>query len=289
MSALSVASTCPFGGTNDVIFSRADFEAIADIVYSESGNVYPDGKAMLVYSRLTKRLRINRTSSFADYIRLVLNDADERRIMVNLLTTNHTYFFREEHHYDHFITSMRPDLIAKAMRGEPVRIWSAGCSSGEEVYSLGMALLGESRGEGMRIAAKDVRFLASDLADHAIETARAATYSNNALATVPADLRKHWTTRLGDEVVISPTIQNLIRFRSLNLLHQWPFKGMFDAIFCRNVMIYFDAATKEQLLLRFAQQLAPSGYLYIGHSERLSGPAEDYLTAVGKTIYQRTA
>lgn len=289
MSALAVTSSCPFDGTNSAIFSRADFDAIAEIVYGESGNVYPEGKAMLVYSRLTKRLRINRTASFGEYIRLVANNAAERRIMVNLLTTNHTYFYREEHHYDHFINTMRPDLIDKAMRGKPVRIWSAGCSSGEEVYSLGMAFLGEHRGEGMRIASKDVRFLASDLDDQSIETARAATYAKSALTPVPADLRNHWTKNIGDEAVIAPAIQNLIRFRSLNLLHQWPFTGLFDAIFCRNVMIYFDTATKEQLLLRFAQQLAPSGYLYIGHSERLSGPAEDYLTAVGKTIYQRTA
>lgn len=289
MSTLLVSSLCPFDTTNDVIFSRADFAAIANIVYSESGNVYTDGKATLVYSRLTPRLRIHRTSSFAEYIKLVTNDADERRVMVNLLTTNHTYFYREAHHYDHFIETMRPELIDKAMRGEPVRIWSAGCSSGEEVYSLGMALLGESRSEGLRIASKDIRFLASDLADHAIEKARAAKYAKSALSPVPADLRNHWTKSDGDDAIIAPTVQNLMRFRSLNLLHQWPFDGLFDAIFCRNVMIYFDTATKEQLLLRFAQQLAPSGYLYIGHSERLSGPAEAYLTAVGKTIYQRTA
>ncbi|MFN3450529.1 MAG: CheR family methyltransferase [Sphingorhabdus sp.] len=289
MSALATASSCPFDGTNSAIFSRADFDAIAEIVYSESGNVYPEGKAMLVYSRLTKRLRVSRTTSFAEYIRLVAKDAEERRIMVNLLTTNHTYFYREEHHYDHFIKTMRPALIDKAMRGEPVRIWSAGCSSGEEVYALGMAFLGESRSEGVRIANKDIRFLASDLDDHSIEMARAATYSKSAITPVPANLRNHWTKDNGDAVVIAPVIQNLIRFRSLNLLHQWPFNGLFDAIFCRNVMIYFDTPTKEQLLLRFAQQLAPSGYLYIGHSERLSGPAEDYLTAVGKTIYQRTA
>ena len=161
--------------------------------------------------------------------------------------------------------------------------------SGEETWSLVMALLGPDKLEGKRIARGDIRVLASDLAPHALEKAEAASYAAKDLQPVPADLVQHWTRREDDRIVMNDDARSIVRFRSLNLLHQWPFTGLFDAIFCRNVMIYFDTATKEQLLVRFAQQLAPSGYLYIGHSERLSGPAEDYLTAVGKTIYQRTA
>jgi chemotaxis protein methyltransferase CheR len=287
MTMLAGTSACPFEGANDLIFSRADFAAIAQIVYGESGNIFTDGKAMLVYSRLTRRLRACQLHRFADYINLIETDEQERRIAVNLLTTNHTYFFREGHHYTHFVDHVRPGLIAAASAGNPVRIWSAGCSSGEEVYSLAMALLGEDRGEGQRIAGKDIVFLASDLADHAIDAAKAASYAVSALEPVPPLLRRHWTTQNGAEASMAAVVQQLVRFRRLNLLHQWPFQGLFDAIFCRNVMIYFDEPTKERLLDRFAEQLAPGGYLYIGHSERLSGPAERWLIPVGKTIYRK--
>lgn len=280
-------SACPFEAANDLVYNRADFEAIIDIVYRESGNVLPDTKAMLVYSRLTRRLRICRLTSFADYIRRIKADAAERREAINLLTTNHTYFFREDHHFDHFQAAVRPGLIAKAQAGQSVRLWSAGCSSGEEVYSLSMVLLGADRALGMRLAQTDIAILASDLADHAVAAGIAASYDPAAVKPVPEPLRRTWIENADTAPRMADTIRKLVRFRRLNLLGPWPITRKFDVIFCRNVMIYFDEATNAALLERFAEQIAPGGYLYIGHSERMPGAAKQVFTPVGKTIYQR--
>ncbi len=276
-------------GVSAGVYAEADFEAVRGILYREAGIVLPQGKAMLVYSRLAPLVRGRNCGTFANYIALIEQDTVERRKAVCALTTNHTFFFREEHHFDHFAAEARPRLITRANAGKPVRIWSAGCSSGEETWSIALTLLGADRGEGRRIAGQDVVILASDLADHALAAARAARYPANSVDAVPAGLRAAWMQMAGDTAIVSPDVTQLVRFRTLNLLGPWPMQRPFDVIFCRNVMIYFDQPTKEKLVARFAEQLAPGGLLYIGHSERVTGSAARILRPIGNTIYQKEA
>ncbi|MFM5913586.1 protein-glutamate O-methyltransferase CheR [Chakrabartia godavariana] len=285
MPSLNIAS--PFEGDNAHVFSRGDFDTISKLIYRESGNVLPPGKAMLVYSRLARRLRERNLATFSDYIGLIRQDDDERRVAVALLTTNHTYFFREDHHFDHFRDHVRDGLIERAKAGETVRFWSAGCSSGEEVYSLAFTLLGPDRNAGLQLAQKPFAFLASDLTESVLETGKAALYPQSALDPVPSALRNSWTKPIGTNVQIADQVRNLVRFRRLNLLGEWPFTRDFQVIFCRNVMIYFDEPTKEGLVERLAACLEPGGHLYIGHSERLPGSSHRHFDMVGKTIYRK--
>ena len=274
-------------GISPGVYGARDFQAVAAMVRAEAGIVLPQGKAMLVYSRLAPLVRASGLGTFGAYLSAIATDADARRKAVCALTTNHTFFYREEHHFQHFASKVRPLLCDKLRRKEPVRLWSAGCSSGEETWSLVMTLLGPDRGEGKVLAHSDVKVLASDIADHALARASEARYETRALDAVPAPLRTAWTQAQGDETVIADDLREMVQFRRLNLHGEWPMRRRFATIFCRNVMIYFDLAGKEALLARFAAQLEPGGHLYIGHSERVSGPAEALLENVGPTIYRR--
>jgi chemotaxis protein methyltransferase CheR len=274
-------------GVSPQLYSRRDFERIAALVHREAGIVLSERKAMLAYSRIAPLVRESALGRFADFLDRVEDEAALRTRTIAALTTNHTYFNREPHHFDHFAASVRPALLRKAEAGKPVRLWSAGCSSGEEIWTLMMVLLGSDRRTGERIAGQDIVALASDLAQHAVTAALAAIYPVEATQALPEDLRDAWFERRDDKLSIGPAPRRLVRFRELNLLQEWPFKGRFDVIFCRNVMIYFDDPTKERLVARFARQLRPGGFLYIGHSERVSGEANTLLRCVGPTIYQR--
>ena len=276
-------------GVSAGVYDAADFAAVRDLIYREAGIVLPSGKAMLVYSRLAPHVRRRNCGTFANYVKLLDQDAEERHKAVCSLTTNHTFFFREEHHFEHLAREARRPLIERAEAGQPVRIWSAGCSSGEETWSIVMTLLGADRVAARRFAERDVAVLASDLADHALATARAGRYPAASVEPVPAALRGTWIELKGDQAQISAEAMKLVRFRSLNLLGPWPMQKPFDVIFCRNVMIYFDQPTKERLVARFAEQLRPGGLLYIGHSERVTGPASRVLRPIGNTIYRKEA
>ncbi|MGD9810441.1 MAG: protein-glutamate O-methyltransferase CheR [Sphingobium sp.] len=277
----------PFPGISAQVYSRADFEAVRDIVYDIAGIVLPPGKATLVYSRVAPLVRKSGQQTFSRYIDLIRRDDMERRKTINALTTNHTFFYRESHHFDHLAGKVRPMLMAKAKAKQPVRIWSAGCSTGEELYSLAMALLGPDRAEARAFLDNDVIILATDLADHAVAGAKAAHYPLAALKDVPPDLVRTWVRKSGDEAQMAPELCGMIRVKRLNLLGPWPMKRAFDVIFCRNVMIYFDQPTKDRLVDRFADQLLPRGHLYIGHSERVGGRAQQAMALVGGTIYRK--
>lgn len=282
---MGVAGGLP--GISPEVYNASDFRAVAEIVYGEAGIVLVEGKAMLVYSRLAPLVRRAGCATFANFIARVRENAEERARMVAALTTNHTFFYRESHHFDHFAEVARPGIADRIARREPVRIWSAGCSSGEETWSLVMTLLGPERRSGLELARRDVRILASDIADHALARAEAATYPARDMEPVPGELRQAWTRASGDNLVMADEVRALVRFRRLNLQGEWPMNGRFQVIFCRNVMIYFDNPTKERLVSRFAGALEPGGFLYIGHSERVTGPAAAQLTPVGPTIYRR--
>lgn len=276
-------------GVSPQVFGIRDFARIAELVHREAGIVLSEQKRMLAYSRLAPLVRKSGAATFGDYLDKAARDPVIETQLIAALTTNHTYFYREPHHFDHFAEHVRPALIAAAEAGRPVRIWSAGCSSGEEIWTLMMVLMGEEKAAARGFAACDIVALASDLAGHALDAAQAATYPVSALAALPDGLVADWTepATAPDQRRIAPQLRAMVRFRQLNLLHPWPFAGRFDVIFCRNVMIYFDTPTKEHLVAGFARHLRPGGYLYIGHSERVSGPAADLLTLVGPTIYQK--
>ncbi|MEO0031117.1 MAG: hypothetical protein RIS94_875 [Pseudomonadota bacterium] len=281
------AATLP--GVSPGVYDADDFRAISEIAHKEAGIVLPQGKAMLVYSRLSPLVRNSGCATFGSYVMRIREDAAERKKAICALTTNHTFFYRESHHFDHFRDEVRPELVQRLQSGGKARLWSAGCSSGEETWSLAMTLLGPDHGAGIAIARRDIRILASDIATHALAKATAARYREEDLKAVPEPLRRAWTQPQGGESVIAPEVQALVRFRQLNLLGDWPMQGHFDVIFCRNVMIYFDNPTKERLLARFARMLAPDGTLYVGHSERVTGPALEDLAPSGPTVYRRRA
>jgi chemotaxis protein methyltransferase CheR len=279
-------------GISPSIYNDSDFRRIADLIHAETGIVLSDRKTMLAYSRLAPLVRRSGLGEFGLFLDSLSGDPATFAEVIAALTTNHTYFHREPHHFEHFERSVRPDVLARAQSGTPVRIWSAGCSTGEEIFTLLMVLLGPSRDEGLRLARNNLVALASDISVNALAGARAANYPAGSLDALPEGLRRAWcapVTVSGEKrLAIDPAVLSMVRFRVLNLMGEWPMRQLFDVIFCRNVMIYFDNATKERLIERFARQLMPGGFLYIGHSERVSGPATALLEPVGPTIYRRS-
>ena len=274
---------------HDAVLSAADFERIKRMLHAHAGIVLHEGKRTLAESRLAKLARHHAGGSFAAYVDLVARDSTVRTGAIEALTTNHTNFYREKHHFAHVEQVLRPHLAACLEDRGSARCWSAGSSSGEEVYSLAMTILGGDRSKAKPFLTGDIALLATDINHAVLATGAAGAYAADALAEVPAALAQTWCEIEGDRVRMATEVRNLVRFRQLNLLHPWPMKGRFDAIFCRNTMIYFDAATTERLQMRLADQLAEGGYLYIGHSERLLGAAAKLLRPVGQTMFRKVA
>ena len=270
-------------------FTWDDFRVIAALVHGEAGIVLPESKVNLVYSRLAKRLRAIGLRSFRDYCVLVQSSSgiDERQQLIAAMTTNVTRLFREQHHFDHLISTALPPLVQAARRGQKVRIWSSACSSGEEPYSIALTLL-----HVMPDAADhDILILASDLDPDMLARGREASYLQARLADIPDKLRGRTTEADPADPKtyfrFTEQVQKLIRFRQLNLLKEWPLRAKFDIIFCRNVMIYFDQATQDAIWTRFAQNMSPGGYLYIGHSERIDTDIHPF-AVTGQTTYRLT-
>jgi chemotaxis protein methyltransferase CheR len=283
----SVREDSPVPG-GEFAFTWSDFRQIAALVHGEAGIVLPESKANLVYSRLAKRLRAIGLRSFRDYCALIrtAEGIEERQCLIAAMTTNVTRFFREQHHFDHLESSVLPQLIAAARHGRRIRLWSAGCSSGEEPYSLALTLLNAMPDAGER----DILILASDIDPDMLARAQDGRYPIERLGDIPTRLRSRQISvdsAYGtQQFSFSDTVRNLIRFRHLNLLKEWPIRGQFDVIFCRNVMIYFDQPTQEDIWTRFCGKLVPGGQLYIGHSERVTVPGLP-LTLVTQTGYRR--
>jgi chemotaxis protein methyltransferase CheR len=267
-------------------FDNEDFAFITTTLYEDAGIHLPASKASLVYSRLAKRLRLLGLESFRDYCTLVgsPDGADERTQMIAALTTNVTRFFREPHHFDHVKAKLIAPRADAIRAGHRLRIWSAGCSSGQEPYSLALSILSLMPD----VRSFDVRILATDINPHVLETARRAVYAAEEVASIPPDLRRAWTESAGNGALkLDEAARGLITFRPLNLIGSWPMSGPFDAVFCRNVVIYFDERTQMRLLSRITSLIRPGGYLYLGHSERLVGPAEAMFSADGTTCYRK--
>ena len=275
--------------SGDFLMTAKDFEQIAQYLHADSGILMNEHKADLVYSRLTKRLRVLGLTTFRDYCKLVANaeGIDERQKMVAALTTNITAFFREPHHFEHLSSKVLPNLIAAAKRGQPIRIWSAGCSSGEEPYSIALSVLALLP-EALSL---DIRILATDLDHEILARASEATFTATSLEAVPAGLRRRFFNRSADKMAdrwrLSDDVCDLVHFRQLSLFADWPLRRRYQAIFCRNVAIYFEQHMQSKLWSRFADQLDSEDTLYIGHSERLSGPATAAFQNAGITTWRK--
>ncbi len=232
-------------------------------------NLQP-GKENLVRNRLSKRMRALGLRTFQEYFRYVEEDRTGRELseLVDALATNKTSFFREPEHFDFLRHSVLPEL---RQRGLPLRFWSAGCSSGEEPYTLAMVLSEElPEPETQR-----VRILATDISRKMLARAREGTYDESAVRPIPPLLLRKYLERVGTRPPyryrVNDRLLNMVRLARLNLFDPWPMKRRFTVIFCRNVMIYFDKPSQQQLIQRFWDILAPGGYLFIGHSESLAG------------------
>ncbi|PZM12022.1 protein-glutamate O-methyltransferase CheR [Rhizobium tubonense] len=267
---------------------RRDLTDIAAMIYSDAGISLNETKASLVYSRLSKHIRNLGLSGFHEYCSLVSSPAGgaARREMLSHLTTNFTRFFRENHHFEHLKTEVLPALLARAKSGGRVRIWSAACSDGQEPYSIALTVLSLMP----NAADYDFRILATDIDPKILTLARAGAYDEAALETVSPAMRKQWFQEVEIQgrrkFQVDDRVKRLITFNELNLMAQWPFKGTFDVIFCRNVVIYFDEPTQVKIWSRFADLLPEGGHLYIGHSERVSGDAKSVLDNIGITTYR---
>ena len=266
-------------------FTASDFEAIARKVRDRTGIVLGATKHNLVYGRLGRRLRALKCDSFKTYLTLLEGpDSDaEHAAMINAITTNLTGFFREPHHFDTLAKEVVPDLVKATARGRRIRIWSAGCSSGEEPYSIAMAVLPAlpSREKW------DALILATDIDTNMVATGHAGLYDAAKAEPIPSELRRRFVRAVDDDLVeMAPALKQVIRFKPLNLLQPWPMRGKFDAIFCRNVVIYFDKDTQRSLFDRYADILNPEGWLFIGHSESLFR-VSDRFRHLGRTTYRK--
>jgi chemotaxis protein methyltransferase CheR len=280
------APTAPSG--NDPLLGRAEFSVIADIMMADARIKLTEGKMTLVHARLSRRLREHGLGTFKEYVRLVQSNADERALLVTSLTTNHTHFFRENHHFEHLRQQVIPSLKEKARVG-PVRLWSAGCSSGEEVYTVAMCLLGTDRSSSSWLKNANVKLLATDIAPPVVQATANALYTTQVAEGVPEPYKKLWMRDVVGGFQMADEARELVTAKVLNLFDPWPMRQQYDVIFCRNVMIYFDDDAKAELELRLVQQLAPGGYLYIGHSERLLGAAQNGMKPCGQTVYVKSA
>jgi len=271
--------------------SKPDVDRLRTLIYTQAGiNLGTDKKTMLEL-RLRPRLRILGLDSFRHYCDYVFSSAGQRDEMVHLLdavTTNKTDFFREPQHFDYLTKKAIPEIVRGRGTGRPLAVWSAGCSTGEEPYTLAMVLSEYAKtSPGFRF-----KLLATDICTTVLEKANLAVFKSEVAAPVPKELLRRYFLRSRDRASnllrVVPELRNLVEFRQLNFKDSdYGLTEKPDIIFCRNVIIYFDRQTQEQILRRLADQLVPGGYAFLGHSETLHG-LDVPLTAAGPAVYRKT-
>ncbi len=271
-----------------------DFELFRALIYKMSGISLSEAKKQLVKSRLQKRLKSNQLESYKAYYDMVVtlgSSSKEMTELVNCITTNKTDFFREPHHFEFVQDHIVPEMIQKANQFEiprSLKVWHAGCSTGEEPYTLAITLAEAFAGHDDW----QINQLASDIDTGVLAHAEAGIYDRDRISPVPSQLLKRYFLKGKSEpytsVRVCKEIRDMITFRQINLLDEfWPIKSdvLFDIIFCRNVVIYFDKPTRQKLFARYAQRLKPGGYMFIGHSESLLGISDSF-ESLGRTIYR---
>jgi chemotaxis protein methyltransferase CheR len=269
----------------DFTLSQAEFDRIRELVREHTGISLSDAKRQLVYGRLSRRLRALRMSGFGEYIELIENgESDELEEFTNAVTTNLTSFFREPHHFEYLARDLLPKLVAADAGARRLRIWCCAASTGEEPYSIAMIL----REAHPLLTGWDAKVLATDLDSNVLATGMAGIYTADRFQSMnPARIRNWFQPgKDGKQFTAANELRSLITFKQLNLMADWPMKGPFDAIFCRNVIIYFDKATQRALFERMATLQRPGDHLFLGHSETLYRVCDKY-DLIGKTIYRR--
>ena len=281
-----------FSGAPTQISDR-EFNAFREMIYEVAGISLSPTKRALVCSRLSKRLRELNIPTFAEYYAYLVSEgtgSDECQAMINCITTNKTSFFRESHHFDFLRDQFLPRLKDRVLAGQPrrLRIWSAGCSTGEEPYTIAMTLLQHFGGQA---ASWDLRILASDIDTEVLTRAQHGAYPPALVDEIPSDLRQRYFQKIAadhaDLWQARPELKRLITFRQVNLMdNPWPIHTRFDLIFCRNVLIYFDRETQIRIVSRQAELLTDDGVLFLGHSENIDWSAS-LLTSLGHTMFVR--
>ena len=266
-------------------YTRADFEVLRAISNSHSGIIVTDDKFDMFYSRLSKRVRMLGLKNFQEYcLYLQNNEETEFTEFINAITTNLTAFFRENHHFEYVKNTIIPELLKRNHASREIKVWSAGCSTGEEPYSIAMTLLENIPTDW------NIKILATDLDTNVLQTAATGVYSDDRVSGLSKERLKKWFKKgsggNANKVKVKSELQESIRFKQLNLMNEWPMKGYFDFIFCRNVIIYFDRDTKEELVNRYSSLLSTGSHLLIGHSESLHQIETDF-DLIGNTIYRK--
>jgi len=270
-------------------FTDKEFKFISDLVGERTGIVLSSAKRQMVYGRLSRRLRQLKMTKFSDYCDMLTSGHEEELIeFTNAITTNLTAFFRENHHFEYLKSTVLPEIIRNNAGSKRIRIWSAGCSSGEEPYSIAMCV----REALPKSSGWDVKILATDLDSNMVQRGKNGVYTAERVEGLTPARMKKWVKKgkgeNADKVRMSDELRELITFKELNLMEGWPIKGPFDFMFCRNVVIYFNKDTQRILFDRYADLLAPKAHLFIGHSESLN-KVTDRFELLGKTIYQKVS
>jgi len=268
--------------------SEREFTLFRNLVHERTGIALGPAKRLLLQSRLGTRLRALGLRSFTEYYRLLMREGDQGEEMarlVNAVTTNRTEFFREAHHFAYLTETWAPARVTGDVGSTRLRVWSAGCSSGEEAYSIAITLLDTFSRE------VDLKILASDIDTDMIERGETGIYAMPDVAALPrATLTRYFLRGTGKhegEVRVRPELRARVVFRRINLLDaEWPIRTQFDVIFCRNVLIYFDRPTQQRVLERLESYLAPGALLVLGHAESLHGLLDGF-AHLGSTIYRR--
>ncbi|MBL4762592.1 MAG: protein-glutamate O-methyltransferase [Gammaproteobacteria bacterium] len=268
-------------------FTQKDFDRLRKISIEHTGIVVTDDKFDMFYTRLARRIRALSIGSFSEYCDFLEANMDtELHELVNSVTTNLTAFFREQHHFDYLKDEYIPQLIKKNKTNHRIRIWSAGCSTGEESYSIAMTLIQAIP----NYKSWDIKILATDIDSNVLATASTGVYNEDRIDGLDSDLIQQFFQKgrgaHEGTVRISQEVRNFVSFKKLNLLKEWPMKQRFDIIFCRNVVIYFDAPTKTVLVERYADILRDEGRLFMGHSESLMR-ITDKFDLIGHTVYEK--
>jgi len=268
-------------------FTDNDFQQVKKIVYDFAGIDLNESKKNLVYNRLAKRIRFLEQDSFTTYLTYVKQVGEAEFVhMINAITTNLTFFFRENHHFEFLANTAIPQVIANNQSSKKIRIWSAGCSTGEEPYSIAIVL------KEVVPPGWDAKVIATDLDSNVVATGKAGVYKIDRLKGVSEPRKKRWflkgTGANEGMVKVKKELQDIIDFGQLNLMDEWPLRDSIDIIFCRNVVIYFDKPTQSRLFNRYAEKLPMGGHLFIGHSESLYKVC-DRFKLLGKTIYERVS